>query len=195
MKIKLLTTLVLIVSLVAGSALASLSFIGSKVEYSLHGVVTPEMAEEFRLFMRDRSRWDEITIHIDSPGGRVDAMNKMIHYLEKYHDYRITCIVDRYAASAAAVIALLCPKKEIAQHAALVLHVIQVCEEFTGISCSKMTPVSFANYPEEYKESVYLLNKCCSRYLTSDQWDRLMDGEDVLIHGRQVNRKIQDLGE
>ena len=190
MKPRLVTFFLLLILLLGGSSIIASTFSGRQVEFQFHGPVTLDLAEKFRLFMKKVGRFDTITIHIDSPGGRVDAMNKMMYYMEKYKDHRITCVVDRYAASAAANIALMCPNKEFADSAMFVFHLVQACTMIVNDACMEWAPVSKTFYPKDYFESVAMLQKLVGKYLSKQQWKALINGEDLIIRGKQLNIKM-----
>ena len=145
-----------------------------------------EMAEKFRKFLLSVRPGSGVQIHIESFGGLVIAHNKIVHYLKQSPAY-ITCTVDAYAASAAANIFMVCPNKVILDRAMLAFHVSQICVDYIALTCSKYQAVSPYFHPAEYYRSIELLEKIIKPYLTDEQWQLLLNSEDLIIYGEQIN--------
>jgi len=190
-----------VISVGIGAFIAGVTFLFSssnlvqaEVEYSFNASVDLASAEELRLFLKEKGNGDKVDIRIQSPGGLVIAMYKIIYYINT-SKAKITCTVDTYAASAAANIFMSCPNRVIAEYASLFFHVSQICVNNVEGVCIEYRPTSPDFHPTAYYESLIILSKLIRPYLTEAQWAVIVSGGDLRVRGSQINEhdKLKEL--
>lgn len=153
------------------------------------GYINVELAEDFRKFMSTKTKGDEVIIRIESPGGALIALDKMLHYMNA-SKAKVTCIVDSYASSAAANLFIACPNLEITLDAQLMFHVARIvdCTDSTMASCTLVGVTSPTFEPAMYNKSIKYLEPF-DNIFTKDEITAIMKGENVTITGHQVMKR------
>lgn len=157
---------------------------GREISYNMNTSINIEQADKFRVFMSRVRDDDTVFMHIESSGGLVMSMNKILYHMNKTKA-KIVCDVDSHAYSAAAVIMFSCDEVEIAPNAEISLHVMQICVEYSAVECKKRGPVSKTKDPELYEESMQMLSVAYP-YLTDKEKAQLEAGKDVDIKGSDL---------
>lgn len=160
------------------------------VHYKLNTPIDFTTAEKFKQFIIDLGKGNTAVIHIESWGGYIISMHKIIYYLDK-SDAATICYVDSHAASAAAMILMHCTYKHVTPRAEITFHLTQMCTEVSPYGkCIKYRPVSPLFYPELYKESVEELN-IAKTILTDDEWNAMLLGEDITLKGSTFMERLR----
>lgn len=165
----------------------------SPKEYLMHGPVSIKSAEKFRLFIQTKGKGDKVYMHIESFGGLIISMQKILHHMKRT-EAKIYCITDSHAASAGAMILMQCHRILIAPEAKIVFHVAQMCSEtnFFG-SCIKYKPVSNESHPDAYAESIRFLTPI-KHLLTKKEWSAMIKGKDIMIYGKDMMKRLHQGG-
>lgn len=190
--IKLLTRIVILLTFALGVLLAIGYYAGPKTKYySITGTYGPAMAEKFKKFITKTREGDKVILHIESPGGLVLSLNKILHYLHK-SKANVSCYVDSHAMSAAAITLMHCDRVYATDKSVILFHMFQVCKAQFGNMCVARRAVSAKHEPEMYKESVRML-QVAKYVLTKKQWNDLLNGADVAISGKVLMERLRGL--
>lgn len=168
----------------------ALKYFAPPPEYRFHGTVNIALAESFKEYLL---KYDgrNVTVHIESFGGLVLSMNKMIYYMDKSNS-KIHCYVDSHSASAASIILMRCDTIEATPKAWIHFHVMQICTKRGIFGCIEQRAVSPDFHPELYQESLELLAP--AKYvLTTKQWEDLINSKDVIITGKQLMEMLRNI--
>lgn len=159
----------------------------------LKGEINEESANHVVEKLDSISKDRLVHIYIDSGGGSVRSMYKIMLALDD-HQGDITCEVRDRAYSAAAVIFATCDYFKINDEAVIVFHQARQEDEDTG-EIRILTPTTTTLTAEEY-ESFELFTDILGDWaglrcvLSAEEWDTLQAGEDVVFRGSTYTRKV-----
>lgn len=178
---KYLALLISIVSLLSvHTAEAVTDHTATKWEYRLNTMVGKNNMDAFVEALKANPDKD-VTIYIDSPGGYVSTMERVMEALES-HTGTSTCVVGNYdtAASAAGMILLACDVKEVAPYARVLFHLPYMSTTYPGYKIrSYESNRKFVDTLEYYNVDRLLK--------TLGVYEKFLLGGDVWLSGREVN--------
>jgi ATP-dependent protease ClpP protease subunit len=137
---------------------------------------------------------DIVKISTDSPGGEVNEMLKMIIAV-KESKAQVLCYVDRFTASAAALITVSCDSFTMKPKALILFHMpsrtyaigdVEIVRDI--ITVDDMCPhyvsnaIQFANLME-------MLG--VRRMMTSQQWENMLYGDDIILSPKDILRNYR----
>ena len=162
----------------------------SVYHYEISGLIDIAAAERFKKFISQRKAGDRVLIHIESQGGLVVSMNKIIFYLAKTRA-DVACYVDSHAFSAAANILTYCKRMVVTPRALVMFHLSQICTE-RGLlgGCNKQKAVSPTFRPEVYKRAFRDFKRIRVLF-TEQEYHDLINGKDIEIEGVEFMNRLR----
>lgn len=158
--------------------------------YSISGPIDGDTAAGFKDFIVSKKAGDRVVIHIESHGGVVNSMYKIMFYLTKTKA-NVVCYVDSHASSAAANILMSCPKISITPRALITFHVFQICTQSSMLQgCTKSRAVSPVFRKDSYHRSMRGFRKI-KHIFSKAEWVNLSSGADVSIEGEVLMKRLR----
>lgn len=140
-------------------------------KYSIDTAIDQDAAKEFKKFILENEGYNEIALHIESPGGSVLFQDKIIYYMEQ-SEASFVCTVDAGAYSAAAIILTYCDDVIMAPKSEIMFHLPR----------KEGRVISSTYEPDLYK--LQKIEKQRIRYLFTDaEWDAMFAGQDIIFDG------------
>lgn len=139
---------------------------------ALHGVITPQSADKLINEIEWATR--PIVIDIDSGGGDMWAAELIVDAIEK-SPQPIMCVVNNWAASAAAYILTACPSNQVSDDAEILYHLPFRQVKYTNIHAPAMS------FEKRFLETMSTYN--LRKQFTRAQWLQFISGGDVIIRG------------
>jgi ATP-dependent protease ClpP protease subunit len=137
---------------------------------------------------------DIVKISTDSPGGEVNEMLKMIIAV-KESKAQVLCYVDRFTASAAALITVSCDSFTMKPKALILFHMpsrtyaigdVQIVRDI--ITVDDMCPF-YADNAVQFANLMEMLG--VRRMMTNKQWDEMLHGKDIILSPKDILRNYR----
>lgn len=128
-------------------------------------------------------REDIIVFYFNSMGGSFETLNLFINALRRCKSQNVIARVN-YAASAAALLALFCDNIEFNTNATLMLHTFS-----TRISGKGQEIESDLTHTK--KEIEDLIRFICSKILTKEEIEQLLNGKDFYFNGEECIKRLK----
>lgn len=172
---------VVVVSVLLGALAVTVSAAFNKLttfHASYVGAVDPKLTTLFKAL---HGRQVPVYLSFQSPGGYVTDMHYIIGYMAHMHE---TIEINRYVASAAAVITCYADKVVVDEHDRVLYHMPRYIDgnEVYIITESDPDPKLRA-VAREFLSGVF---KKCRSHLTADEYARMRAGEDIWINAKRI---------
>ncbi len=159
----------------------------------LHGEITPDSTSMLNLYFNQLPIYSHVDVYINSPGGDVGAWIELMTTIHARH-IRIHAIVapQAWAGSAAALFALEAETLSLSDSSLFIFHTGSAIDPDTHkrIVLLPTSPnvMLAALARATIAENNIALKKC---YITKEDMDKIMAGEDLFITGKQMKANIQ----
>lgn len=159
------------------------SSIGTRYDFYLTHVIDDSFNfNDLFDILRKASDKDEVFIHINSPGGYVDASSQIINNIKECSAV-VTTIMEGQATSAASMIFLSGDEKIVRNHGYM------LCHYYSGGCGGKGNEIiSRAKFGDKYMRNLF--KEIYNKFLTSDEISRLIKGEDFWFSAKEVRARL-----
>ena len=156
----------------------------SYYEYYLNGVIgEADQYIELISALRDASPTDEFVIRINSEGGDLATALAIINAIKETQAH-VVGFIEHLAASAATLIFLNCHSGGVAEDAEMMMHTSS--SFYGGKEHEQFSYVSFAR-----KKIHKLLKKHYSGFLSVEEIDRVLKGEDIYLDSDEILDRLE----
>lgn len=188
--------LLLLLPLLLLLSTASVDLYAKKHFLVLPRVITQGSLIDHAKVLNQANQWDEVHISTDSYGGLISEMFRMFSAL-KSTKAKTVCYVENMAASSAAILTVSCSEFHMKQGAILLFHMPRNIYEIAGkpFIVDVITYDDWCPYHAEYalQFEAFFIQIGVPRYLTEEQWIRLIEGDDIMIGVEDLKRRLQGL--
>lgn len=148
-----------------------------------HDFDDPRLYRSYFKVLEEAHEQDDIIFYFDSPGGSITTLNLFLNALRRCKSKNIIARVN-YAASCAALLALYCDNIEFNTNASLMLHTYSIGDYGKGNEVK-------ATIQHLDKSNEKLIRFICSKILTSEEIDQLLDGKDFWFDGEEAVKRLK----
>lgn len=137
---------------------------------------------------------DKVVITTDSGGGSVLEMHRLVVAL-KTSNAESHCVVNNFAASAAAIITVACDSYSMDAHARLLFHMPSRYYSIAGVDLFSDCITVDDLCPDYAKKANMFANYMQAlgvrRMMTEQQWDLMIHGTDIILTPMEIEQNLR----
>lgn len=157
--------------------------------FVLHNMFTVNNFKPLYKLLNDAKDGEQINIFVNSGGGSVSAMFLLLDMIEQSKADVKYIVSDNSLSAAAIMLCYLNPEHVQVRDAAIIMFhqmTLRIDGKSTVISkLDSLNPV----HKTLKQQNMIVLNKC-KKLLTDAEWEKLMNGEDIYIIGKEFKKRL-----